>query len=252
MQSGPLPLLSAESFEPVGTGTLDARARIALGKAVTGGARFRIYRNAVGQILLDPLLELSASGVGLTSRSALTEAARPVLRRIGQETGESVNLMVREGLHSTCIAQIDSVHSLRISAQVGGRQDLRLGAASRVLLANSPQHVQDEVLGQEPAQRRTADTITDPVDLREVLAQVRRDGHFVSRGELDVGVIAVAAPVRDLSGSVVAALSLAAPEVRVPPARLAELVGRVLKGADGLSLILGFASREREFAAEEV
>ncbi|MGW0585654.1 IclR family transcriptional regulator domain-containing protein, partial [Streptomyces sp. NPDC002920] len=84
-------------------------------------------------------------------------------------------------------------------------------------------------------QRFTARTMTDVDVLLERLAEIRRDGYTVSRGELDADILGIAAPVRGSSGVVVAALSVAALEHRVPDRRLAEVVAAVRNAAELIS-----------------
>ena len=79
-----------------------------------------------------------------------------------------------------------------------------------VLLAHAPIEVQDRVLG-APLARFTRHTITDPRRLRRVLADVRRDGFVVSDRQIETISASVAAPVRDRTGRVVAAVSLVFP-----------------------------------------
>jgi DNA-binding IclR family transcriptional regulator len=141
--------------------------------------------------------------------------AHASLRRLAAESGETVCLMVRDGHHSVCIEQIESGHQLRIEARIGSRSDLRLGSTGRVLLAFAPEEVRARVLDQPPVPPRTPNTITDPDELRSLLESIRRDGFYVSRSQVDAGVMAVAAPVRDRSEEVIAAIAVVAPETRL-------------------------------------
>ena len=91
---------------------------------------------------------------------------------------------------------------------IGGRYQLHVTAIGQVLLAFAPKHVQEEVLGGDlPAY--TPNTYTDRATLERVLADIRRTGYAVSDRQVDMAHLGVAAPVRDASGQVIAAVSLA-------------------------------------------
>lgn len=175
----------------------------------------------------------------------LETQARPALERLAELSRETVCLMVRDGRHAVCIAQIESRHQLQIAARVGNRQDLRVGATSRLLLAHTPVEVQDAILALPPLPRYTKRTVRDPDAIRATLADIRRDGHYISRGELDEGVSAVAAPVRNRHGEVSGAVVVAAPESRAGEATLDRLVDLVTEAAHDISNRLGHSPTRR-------
>jgi DNA-binding IclR family transcriptional regulator len=170
--------------------------------------------------------------------------ARPSLRRLADDSGETVCLMVRDGHHSVCIEQIESGHQLRIEARIGSRSDLRLGSTGRVLLAFAPEEVRADTLAREPLPPRTPNTITDPDQLRSLLESIRKDGFYVSRSQVDDGVMAVAAPVRDRSREVIAAVAVVAPETRLAAEPvLSRTIRMVTDESSVLSQRLGHAAR---------
>lgn len=194
------------------------------------------------------LLGLAASaGFELESQAGTT------LRRLAEQSRETACIMVRDGEHSVCIGQVDSNHQLKIAARVGSRQDLRLGATSRVLLSYAPDSLRESLLRRKPVVKRTADTITDPGAIGALLQEIRENGFYVSRGEVDEGVLAVAAPVRDRSGKVVAALAVAAPETRMGgESVLKPVIDLVVKEAQELSRKLGFSSNLQPLAERSI
>ncbi len=101
--------------------------------------------------------------------------------------------------------------------RVGGRLPVHATGVGLVLLAHAPVEVQDRVLAASLA-RYTRHTITDPRRLRRILADVRRDGFAVSDRQIETISASVAAPVRDRTDRVVAAVSLVFPaRRRCPP-----------------------------------
>lgn len=91
----------------------------------------------------------------------------------------------------------------------------------------------------------TPDSITDEAALREALASVRERGIAVEHRESNPDVSCVAAPVRDRSGRVVAALSVSVPMIRWTEEREAELAALAAEGAEALSGRLGHHRREK-------
>ena len=191
-----------------------------------------------------------AAGEGFS----LETHAQGTLQRLAQASQETSCLMVRDGRHAVCIGQVDSEHQLKIAARVGSRQDLRVGATSRILLAYAPEEIQNEILQQGIVPKYTPNTVTDPAEIRQILHRIRLDGYYISRAEIDKGVLAVAAPVMDRRGEVIAALVVAAPESRVNTQETLESIVRLVTAeANELSLSLGFSgirpsSIKRSFA----
>lgn len=175
----------------------------------------------------------------------LEAQAREPLERLAELSHETVCLMVRDGRHAVCIAQVDSRHQLQIAARVGNRQDLRIGATARLLLAYAPAEVQDEILALPPLPRYTARTVNDPAAIRAILVDICRDGYYISRGELDAGVIAAAAPIRDRRGRVSASVVIAAPESRTDDEACRRFVECVTATARDISSRLGFSPPHR-------
>ena len=90
-----------------------------------------------------------------------------------------------------------------------------------------------------PLAQLTPKTITDPAQLRAELEDVRRDQFATAVDELELGLAAIAAPVRGAGGEVVAALSISGPTTRMTPARIAELKPILIAEATALSRRLG-------------
>ncbi len=98
----------------------------------------------------------------------------------------------------------------------------------------------------------TDQTVTDPDELEEILAQIRRDGYNVSVGDLDPAVHSIAAPIRDHAGRVVAAVSVAGPSHRFPPAKVESTVQLVRRSAAEISCLLGHRPAAGEWAKSEL
>lgn len=165
---------------------------------------------------------------------ALQQVARPVMDALRDETGENVNLVVREGTASVAIATREGLHSIRLFAQTGRRGPLHAGGASMVLLAYAEPSIRDRVL-EGPLERFSPHTITDPERLREALLLIRSNRYNVALNDLDDGAFSVAAPIRNASGEIIAGLSVAGASVRLDEVRRANYIEKVVAAAEEIS-----------------
>ncbi len=162
-------------------------------------------------------------------RRDLAELAEPAMRRLADESGETVNLMVRSPHGAEAIAQVDGRHVLGVSSWIGREVPDHCSAAGKVFLAYGDDAPRGSL------ERLTARTIVHPDELARQLAGVREHGFATIVDELEMGLAAVAAPIRDGDGTVVGALSVAGPTARLGPSRLG-IVGRLaVEQADAVS-----------------
>jgi IclR family transcriptional regulator, acetate operon repressor len=176
-------------------------------------------------------LRFARSGIG---NEDLVELAQPSLRRLAEESGETANLFVPRPAGIDAIAQVDGRHLLGATNWMGHELGLHCTAAGKVFLAFGTSELPDGEL-----QRLTPATVTDRSRLERELEAVRDQGYATIVDELEPGLSAVAAPVRDRGGEVVAALTASGPSLRLAPQRL-RLLGRVtLEQAHALSTRLG-------------
>lgn len=172
-------------------------------------------------------------------QSPLIGAAEPILKDLSDTTQENALLLVREGLNSICIALKESPQPLRIFASVGRLGPLYAGGGPKILLAFAPGDVQRLVLAQSLTQF-TDDTVKSPDVLADELAEIRRRGVVGTMGEIDLNTFSIAAPVRDHTGVVIAAISINGPSVRLDDAARARGEDAVLTSANALSRQLGW------------
>ena len=173
---------------------------------------------------------------GMLERN-LVELARPILATLSASTGETINLGVPGAGGVEHLLQSDGHHFLGTGQWVGRAVDFHTSANGKVFLAFG------RALAPAGASALTSyapATITDRAVLRAEVERVRRDGYAVAVNELEVGLAAVAAPVRGASGEVVAALSITGPTVRMTPARIGELRQVLVEESDRLSARLGY------------
>jgi DNA-binding IclR family transcriptional regulator len=186
-------------------------------------------------------LRFARSGIG---REDLVELAMPSLRRLAEESGETTDLIVPRPLGTEAVAQVDGRHLLGAMNWIGRELGLHSTAAGKVFLAFGVAELPDGKLEQV-----TPATVTDRSQLARELVAVRDQGYATIVDELENGLSAVAAPVRDRDGAVVAAISASGASLRLAPQRL-RLLGRVaLEQAHALSIRLGYDAPLDEYLA---
>ena len=216
------------------------------GASKTLAFRMASTLEARGYLHKDPVHRTYALGykpLFLTERlqrsSALVRTVDPVLDDLAARTRENVSLLVREDLHTVCLAIRQSPQPIRLYAELGRHGPLHVGGGPKLLLAYAPDGVQAAVLSAElPA--FTPSTLVDPKRLKALLARIRRHGYNVSHGDMDAGAFSVAAPVRDHAGRVVASLSVAGPQSRLTGDLEALYVRMLVEAGAEVSARLGF------------
>lgn len=178
-------------------------------------------------------LRFARSDLGVAD---LVELARPSMRRLAAESGETTNLIMPRPGGTEAIAQIDGTHLLGVTNWVGRPLGLHLTAAGKVFLAFGTATLPDGELDAP-----TTATITDRARLESELGIVRERGYATIVDELETGLSAVAAPIREHGGAVVAVLCVSGATLRLRPQRL-ELLGRVAaEQASEVSKRLGYS-----------
>jgi len=178
-------------------------------------------------------------GSAAQGQLSLLSVAGQLLEEVGKACNESVLVRVRDGLDTVCVAWWDAPHTVRIHSQLGDRRPLAAGASGKLLLAHAPQAVQEHILSGDLA-IYTSNTIARRADLSAELARILEQGVSVSISERSAGTLAIAAPIHDASGAVIASLSMTAPTTRVAPDNLDHHSAVVAAGAARFSHALGY------------
>ena len=170
----------------------------------------------------------------------IVQLAGPVLRRLAQETGETVQLMLRDGTRAVTVDVAESPAPVRVAPERGRALPLHCGAASKAILAYLPDAEWREVLGQGPLAALTRKTLRDVRRLRADLLATRARGYALSEEEVYEGAKGVAAPIFDEHGTVSGSLAISGLVHRLRDDRLRQAVSLVQREAALLSKALGF------------
>lgn len=176
-----------------------------------------------------------------SSNVNLQKTALVVMTGLRDECDETVGLHTRLGPFTrTVLDQVESIQPLRRTyTEIGIAIPIYQGAPGKVMLAYSPEELQEEILAGK-LEAATARSITDPQRLRNELKRTRKRGYALSFEERIVGISAVAAPVANHTGAVIAALSVSGPSTRVDRKRLLECAPHTARAAQKISVNLGF------------
>lgn len=172
----------------------------------------------------------------------IREAAALSLEALNQKSQETVHLGIYDAGDVIYVEKLESPHQVVAKSHVGRRCPATAVATGRVLLASQDKNEIDRVLA-GPLEKYTPDTLTDPEQLRDMLTAARQEGYAVNRCNYRPGVSGVAAPIRDHTGAVVAAVGICLPDYRFTPDRFPELQEWTMNAAADISLALGMPAR---------
>jgi IclR family acetate operon transcriptional repressor len=162
----------------------------------------------------------------------------PVLERLRDSTGESANLVVRDGDQGLVVLRVESQQPLRFTQPIGARIPLYCTSTGKALLAFGTGYPAD-LTGLGELTAMTSTTITSRAALARELEAVRARGWSTNHGERIEGVSGVAAPVLDPStGEATAAVAVQGPAVRIPESRMADLAVLVVEAAAEIATLL--------------
>ncbi|MBO6638717.1 MAG: IclR family transcriptional regulator [Roseitalea sp.] len=178
-------------------------------------------------------------GSRFLAHTRLQETCRPLLQRLAEDTGQTVSLAILEQAEAVYVDSSESNRSIRTTTRVGTRAPAHASASGKVLLAWLWEARVEEIVGTGPYRPLTPNTITDRGVLVEELGDVRQNGIAFDREEFDLGISCLAAPVRDRSGDVVAAISLSSLSSQLA-GREAAFASALQQAASDASLRLGW------------
>jgi DNA-binding IclR family transcriptional regulator len=198
-----------------------------------------------GKYRLGPgILRLAAATTG---HLEVTTQSRPVCVALAADLAETVNVAILDGTAREAAAinvmqEFGATSSVASRDWIGRRTPLHATSSGKVLLAHADAATQDAALA-APLEACTPSTITDAGALRAELGEVLRRGWASTAEELEIGLTAIAAPIRDARGVVVAAVSVSGPAYRFAAASFPGLAPRVVRAGAEISERMGWYPR---------
>ena len=187
-------------------------------------------------------------GALVRRRMDVANEGRPKLRELLEKTGETVQMGVVDHLSVLYVYEMESPRAIRMAAAVGGRAPLHCTAVGKVLLAYQPAEFVNRVLD-SGLTAYTPKTLTRREAVLAMLSEVRLREHAIDDEESESGLRAIAAPVRNHNGAVIAAVGVAAPVQRMNKKVMQTCVPTVIAAANAVSSRLGYASTRARASA---
>jgi IclR family pca regulon transcriptional regulator len=207
------------------TGNTRAGARRILLTLVQEG-----YAVADGKLfdLTPQVLEL---GYSVLSSKGAWEIARPFIDHLSEEIRESVSAAVLDNFDVVYVSGAQCHRVITVGITIGARFPAHCTANGRVLLAAQPTEMWDGLLRSIPLTAMTEKTVTDRVEFRKVLEQVRDQGWSLVDQELEKGLMSIAVPLRNSAGGLVGSINVGVPTVRMSPDEMVRFILPRLMGA---------------------
>jgi DNA-binding IclR family transcriptional regulator len=186
-------------------------------------------------------LELTNLGYKVIRRMDLRREAHPYMKELVETWDETCDLSIFDHGQAFYIEILRGNRALTISAAVGQRLPAHSTASGKLFLAYLPADELDALLSQ-PLDAYTDNTITSPDELRKQLKKIREQGYAVDYEEYEAGVCAVAAPIFNRAGNVIAAIGGPSPMSRMTPERITEIAKAFKEAAKAISHRMGYRS----------
>lgn len=170
----------------------------------------------------------------------LRDVAAPLLRNLADVCRESVYLCIRDGDWGLYIYAIESSDRLRARTAVGDRTHLHCTSVGKAILSGLTKEEVDGIISRVGLPKFTDLTITDRDTLHRELEQARARGYALDRGEHEVGLYCVGAPILSKVGRVIGACSVSGPNAEIIDHRVEDLSNRVMYTAQEISRHLGY------------
>ena len=184
-------------------------------------------------------LKTFSVGNAFLNRRDFIATARPYMRRLVDQCGETVNLAVIDDGEVVYVGQVQSPEMMRMIVKLGSRSPIHASGVGKTLLASMTEKGVSTILQRKGLARFTERTIDNPANLRVELSHIRKLGYALDDEEHSVGLRCVAATIFDENGVALAGLSLSGPKARITDSRLTDLGAAIRQMADEVTAALG-------------
>jgi len=179
-------------------------------------------------------------GLSALSKLDIYEVAKPHLRALVAETGETAHVGIMRDCEVVSLVNVESTQTIRTPSTTGTRHPVHCSSLGKAILAFCTPEAIDQFLNGRDLAKYTRNTITSPAHFRRELESIRQCGYAIDDEEREEGLRCIGAPVRDSSGEVIGAVSIAGPVFRITRDRNTALAESVVRVAHQISASLGF------------
>ncbi|WP_051421486.1 IclR family transcriptional regulator [Paenarthrobacter nicotinovorans] len=226
-----------DAYGPIGVNELARRA------GLSPTVAHRILRALMSRSLVaqNPASQQYSLGLGAAflssnqmTHNSFRDLARPMLERLGAETGQTATLSVLGGLRRMYVDQVLPDSEMKMSVELGRPYGLHLGSTGRAILAGLPDATIDDALELSPWSDAVAPQPFDKKAFMRRVEEVRQTGVAVSRGERIPGAAGVAAAIHDETGRVTGAVNILGPVHEFTDVKVKEFRRAVIKAASNI------------------
>lgn len=166
----------------------------------------------------------------ILSQNSMIDIARPFIKELSANSGETVHLVQLDGINATYIDKVEAFqNSVRMISMVGKSIPLYCSGVGKAILADMPDTKIESIWKQSFIQQLTEHTVTRFVDFMNLIEETRRSGYALDNEENEIGVRCIAVSLKGYNGKSTYAISISAPKDRMSDARILELKEMILK-----------------------
>lgn len=170
----------------------------------------------------------------------LREIALACLKELSLTYQETVHLAILSAEEIVYIDKVDGSRSIGIRSQVGGRNPAYCTGVGKVLLAGLDEQRIKKIYAGKTLRKYTPNTLADLPELLSQIRQVRGQGYALDLEEFELDLRCIAAPVKDSTGAIIAAISLSGPAHRLLDTAIPAIAAKVMETAGKISVRLGY------------
>ncbi|MCS7232702.1 MAG: IclR family transcriptional regulator [Synergistetes bacterium] len=187
-----------------------------------------------------PGYKLAEYGSMVLRKIDLREIAHPYLVDVMSKTAQTVHLVLKDGFDGVYIDKVEGVNSIPMVSRVGMKIQLYSSASGKAILAYLPEKELEEYLSKVNLERKTPNTITDPLRLKEELKRIRERGFSIDNEENEIGIKCVGVPIFDHNGYPIAGMSISGASQKLTGEVIEICASALKKAAEEISKKLGY------------
>lgn len=184
-------------------------------------------------------LKLASLGFNVIRRMDLRQEAIPFMTRLVEHWDEICDLSMYDQGQVFYVEVIRGNHALTVAAVIGQRLPSHCTASGKLFLAHLPHEEMDAIL-RDPIHAYTKNTITSRDALYQQFETIRCQGYSLDNEELEEGIRAIAAPIRNHTGEIIAAISIPGPINRMTDDRISQIIPELIDSAQKISRRMGW------------
>jgi len=171
------------------------------------------------------------------------QIAKPILKKICTETGLTTFLTAWYNGHSICIDSVTPSQKLNthhLFVEIGKKMPFHCTASAKVLLAYQSSEEIKRIINEKPLKKYTPRTIIDPKKLEKHLNEIKKNGFAICDEELEEGIKAISAPIKNINGKTKASITITGLAKRISLSNTEKLIKIVTNSAEEISEMLGY------------